>query len=267
MSAIVESNDGSQAIQQAIEANWGDCIRTFGLAPQVELHDEPDMLWFITGIPAGGFNAVQAARLTSETLEGTFSRVQARFKQRKVPSGWLVGPFSQPPHLAEWLQSRGLRAVGNISGFALEIARLHEPPFPPGLRIELVRDAAMLDEWSAVESVGFEATGAVAEGIIAMRNAAGWGEHLPMRRFLGLLNGVPVATATLLPSAGVAGIYDVATVPQARRQGIAAAMTAYLLRQGQALGYRLGILQPSQMGRRVYERLGFREYSVYTAYA
>ena len=60
--------------------------------------------------------------------------------------------------------------------------------------------------------------------------------------------------------AGVAGLSSVATVPEARRQGIGTAVTLHLLEQARAMGYRIGVLFSSDMAVGVYRKLGFREY-------
>ena len=77
---------------------------------------------------------------------------------------------------------------------------------------------------------------------------------------------MPVATATLVLAGGIAGIHDVSTVPEARGRGIGTAMTAAALQAAHAQGFEIAFLQPSPMGRPLYERLGFRDCCVCVGY-
>ncbi len=62
-------------------------------------------------------------------------------------------------------------------------------------------------------------------------------------------------------------MYSIATVPSARRRGFGAAMTARVVADGLAAGCDVAALQASEMGRPIYERLGFRTVVSYAAYA
>jgi ribosomal protein S18 acetylase RimI-like enzyme len=80
------------------------------------------------------------------------------------------------------------------------------------------------------------------------------------RTYLALLDGQPVATSQLLLPAGVAGIYNVTCLPEARGQGIGAAVTLAPLVEARRRGYGVAVLQASDLGYSVYRRLGFRDY-------
>jgi GNAT superfamily N-acetyltransferase len=127
-----------------------------------------------------------------------------------------------------------------------------------GLTVETVASSAVLEEWIVAEAQGFESTGTLEHGLAEVRRGMGIGHGLPLYHLLGRLHGAPVATATVLLAGGIAGIYDVSTVPDARRRGIGTAMTMAALQAARVRGYEIAFLQPSEMGRSVYERLGFR---------
>ena len=93
-----------------------------------------------------------------------------------------------------------------------------------------------------------------------MFGGQGFGPETPWLLFMGTVNGQPVATSRLFCAGGVAGIYHVATVPQARGQGFGTAMTLAAAHAGRGLGYRVGVLYASPVGYGVYRRLGFQEY-------
>jgi ribosomal protein S18 acetylase RimI-like enzyme len=72
------------------------------------------------------------------------------------------------------------------------------------------------------------------------------------------LNGSPAAVALALHHSEDAGISFVATVPNARRQGLATQVMRQALKDAQDNGCTTTTLQATDMGERLYEYLGYR---------
>ena len=95
------------------------------------------------------------------------------------------------------------------------------------------------------------------EAVTRWVRSIGLNENL--RHYLGYLHGKAVATASVFFYEGVAGLYCVATLPEARGKGIGSFVSAAPLIEAREEGYRIAILQSSRMGYPVYVRLGFKE--------
>jgi predicted GNAT family acetyltransferase len=59
-------------------------------------------------------------------------------------------------------------------------------------------------------------------------------------------------------SHGIAGVYNVSTIPSRRRRGIGAAITCRAALDGVAEGCDASTLQASVLGDPVYRRMGYR---------
>ncbi len=91
--------------------------------------------------------------------------------------------------------------------------------------------------------------------------------HLPdTELYVGYLDDRPVAASALFVTGRTAGVYNVATLPEVRGRGIGEAMTWHCVRRGAAMGCVAATLQASDMGRPIYERIGFRLVSPYHTY-
>jgi GNAT superfamily N-acetyltransferase len=74
------------------------------------------------------------------------------------------------------------------------------------------------------------------------------------------LEGRPACTAQVTVVDGDAGIYAVATIPEARGRGLARRLQFELLRRARELGAKTTSLQASKLGRGVYEALGYQSF-------
>ena len=144
-----------------------------------------------------------------------------------------------------------------------ELPAALEPP--AGLEILEVTDVAGLREYLAVLGVEPPPEGApplftpeIVAAITAHTGPRLVLEPVPLR-YVGRLDGRPVATSRLSLAGGAAGIYAVETLAEFRGRGIGRAMTLAPLLAARRLGYRIGTLQSSEAGFGVYRSIGFEE--------
>jgi ribosomal protein S18 acetylase RimI-like enzyme len=260
MSKILQDFSGP-SVKNAIEANIFEHMLLFRYWNKVEVHDDPDILWSISKIPIPRFNNVLRARISPDCIDSVIDTAITRCKLNKVPLLWWTGPATHPADLEKYLMAHGLTHKEDKPGMAVDIFHLREdPPAPAGLIIEQVTELKTLEKWCKVNGVGFGLPDSAIDAFLDFNSELGFNSQMPLHNYIGWLKGEPVATSTLVLAAGVAGIYNVATVPEARRMGIGNAMTLNLLREARAKGYRVGVLYASKMGINVYLKMGFKEF-------
>ena len=136
------------------------------------------------------------------------------------------------------------------------------PPLPPALEIRKVEDAAGLAEHVRVTALGFGLDEGMVRGLLgsALLDVPG------VRFYVGYVDGVAVAGGAGVASGTTIGVYNIATLESARRRGYGAALTARVVEDGRADGHEVAVLQASDVGLPIYERLGFRTVVRYRAF-
>lgn len=230
-----------------------------------------ELAWGISGLPIDLFNGIVRTRWEGETdeadLDAHIETALAPFRGHVAPMAWWVTPSSQPTHLAARLEAHGLRYVGDDPAMAVDLLALPERvATPEDVEIVEVTELAGLRQAVDVLCAGFGAPAAFGVRYFALLAQDPLEATQRYRTFLARRGGMPVATSQLLLADGIAGIYAVATLPEARRLGIGAAVTLAPLLAARGLGYRLGILTASKLGYGVYQRLGFEELCRFSSY-
>jgi len=132
--------------------------------------------------------------------------------------------------------------------------------------IQKVSNAEMQALWARIAAVGTGFPDVATDALARLEAALVDPQYKAQHRYIGLLGGTPVATAAMVLDSGVAGIYAVATIPEARRKGIGRIMTVMPLLEARQIGYRVGVLQASAMGYSIYGKIGFRDVCNYRLY-
>jgi ribosomal protein S18 acetylase RimI-like enzyme len=252
----------------ALDNNFAELLAWYGATPGGEVRRDPDLLLTISGVSFRAINAAAMADLDPSNAGQRIDSATDWLRSRTDRWRWLVGPSSRPLDLGERLIAAGLQQVSDSAGMAMD---LHDwrtgAQLPTGVTTELVTDEVGLERWRDIQQRGLGLDAASAEAWWTAHRRVGIEAWPPLRNWIAYLGGAPVAAAALFIGAGVAGIYNVCTVPEARGRGIGSAVTAVAIDAAVADGLDLAVLGASDMGYSVYERLGFREVSRLRSYA
>lgn len=235
----------------------------------------PDMTRYLSGIPIPFLNGVFSLHLPMDGLDAAIVEALAPFKERSLPMMWVIGPGSRPNDLGAHLETHGLTKGDETPCMAVEIAAI--PPLTPLPAVTFVEVTSepLVDQFAHTAAAGF---GFGAEAVPIFQQIATRACLSPQSQqpqlvqqhqwvyHLGSLDGQPVATCTTFLHGGVAGLYTICTVPEARGRGIGGAITQLALHHAGALGYRVSVLQATPMGLPVYRRLGYVTCAVFQEY-
>lgn len=179
---------------------------------------------------------------------------------------WVFDPPEPHPAAVEAaLRARGFELEADLPGMAVELSGFAPPSTPSGCEVRRI-DADEFPEWARVVARAFDDPAFEDGASTRAFRSHGFDDDAPFRHFLCRQGGEPVAASTLSLGGGVAGLANIAVVPEHRRLGLGAAVAAGALLEGRGLGLPLGVLSAGELGRPLYERLGFREVSRHRTY-
>jgi GNAT superfamily N-acetyltransferase len=256
-----------KAMVKAIEENMYAMTPLTHGWPRAEVYTGNDVSWCVTDIGFPTCNPIIHVNLKPEAVDGLLDILTAKARKRKINLHCWTTQNTRPSNMGEYLTAHGFMTQGGSTGMAIDLLELNENnAAPASFNIIEVKDNKTLKTWCRVTGTGFgipeQAVPTIIEWLALERKL-----KQPMKFYLGILDGKPVATSMYYLGEGVAGIYFVATLPEARNKGIGFSITQQPLLDAKKLGYRAGILQASKMGKPVYLKLGFKEYSQIGSYS
>lgn len=209
-----------------------------------------------TGVPVPLFNRVF---VFDAPPPDELSAAVTWLSEREVPF-WVTVTEPVVEAVTNHLADLDLVKATEQPGMAM--ASLDEIP-PPDSVAEIAEIAEVTDpderaEFSTVTASVFGLPQDVVEPVDRAALAAD-----DVRLFLGRVDGHPAASGVLIRSGDVAGVYSIGVVEEFRRRGIGEAMSWAVLRAGRDAGCQVGVLQSSEMGYPLYERMGFETVVTY----
>jgi ribosomal protein S18 acetylase RimI-like enzyme len=259
MMANIFEDLSAEALSRVSVEHYFDSFTCFSVVHNVEVYQGEDMIRVVSaGIPNWLTNTVLRCRIPDDRVDRVIDETNEYFYAKGVVPYWRLCPGDLPDDLEVRLANKGFALEAEEPAMAVDLMQLDQPmKTPEGLMIEHVSDAATMKEkhiWITQLGMG-KSLGSL---LMEMYSAYGFDPASDWQHYIGFLDGKPVSCASVFYAAGVAGIYAVITLPEAQRQGIGSTMTLKALLEARDRGYRVALLQSSEMGYNVYRRLGFK---------
>jgi ribosomal protein S18 acetylase RimI-like enzyme len=261
------SDTSSDELLTALESNMAAFWSAYGRGNGCTLQSTSDVVWFYTGIHVALFNGVISAKMKYDDVKATVDSLQSKIDERGAPALWWLGPQSTPENLGALLEQHGLQRAGETPGMAADLAMVNSmTKVIENFMIEKVSNVEMQALWARIAAIGTGFSDTATTEMAQLEATLTDSQYKTQHRYIGFLDGAPVATSAMVLDSGVAGIYAVATIPEARRKGIGEIMTVMPLLEARQIGYRVGILQASSMGYPIYKRIGFKDVCKFNIY-
>ncbi|RWZ68176.1 N-acetyltransferase [Labedella populi] len=233
-----------------------------GLGDQLANHQSYWHGWGVDDRSTGALSlyksGVPAARLNAVTHNSEISDVivdDVRARMAGVPFLWEVSELSHPD-TARLLEAHGGTYVGGTTIMEMDLRDVGSDDPPAELTVVEISAPDSLHEWVRGYSASMGLGAHLGAPLVGVERGRVYPAHR-FRRFAGLVDGGIVATAEILSSGDLVGVYLVSTAEAFRGRGFASALTMHALREARAAGATWATLQTSGMGRPVYESLGF----------
>jgi GNAT superfamily N-acetyltransferase len=251
-----------QQLEMSFAENLFELFRTMSQLPNAKLQESSSLCRHVAAPFNPMFKGVWQPRLEPEHVDAALLESIAWFQDHKAPFFfWWLDPNAQPANLPERLEAHGFmpwekHAPGMAASLeALDYSAMSKTP--AGFEMKRVHDEHDLLEFKEAFVNGLEVPDWAGQAWVDATLSFGI-EHAPWRCYVGTLHGKAVASNMLFCGAGVASVFGVATHPEARGQGIGAAISLIAYDEARALGYRYGVLFATDLGQPVYQRIGFQ---------
>lgn len=244
------------SLAELIESNVAAFLLQMGAAGGGEERSDHEATWTVGGSPIGYHNAVVRCDIeNAERARAVVDNFVHELRTRRLPGSWHLTPTMRPRRLRELLAATGFEDGGEEPAMVAELPPAIDVP-TTDLAISLIDHADGMRDYRDVLAAGFGEGPKEADWVATVFSEIGY--DAGWSHFVGRVDGTPVATASLLLTPPVGGIYFVCTRPEDRRRGYGAAITHHAMTHAARSGASLAILGSSPMGRHVYEMLRFR---------
>jgi GNAT superfamily N-acetyltransferase len=220
--------------------------------PMFEPAGFPDVRAVHCDVPHPLFNSVCGATFSEDAVEERALAVVAAYVERGLPFLWWATPSGHAESLRPVLTGAGM-IVEDVPGMWRACDDTLDPRLHERLSVDVAESRAELLTSIEVMTEGFAMPEDLVEPLLTVVDAM-QGSFVQVT---ARLDGRPVGSGTVFFDGTTGGLYNIATVPDARGQGVGRAITATLANVARERGCAQTVLHASEAGRPLYERLGY----------
>ncbi len=219
-----------------------------------------------SGLSCDTFNIIHL--LSGQEVSTEIHTAVDYFRQKDLAYCIWVNEENLSPEVQACFQEMGIQVQNTEPGMLLDVKNYEAINAPLHQQVEVVHTSVQLTEfaeaiaanWSPPDQNVVHYYQQVASAILNPDHQVQLLVYREAGQVVSCLEMFPSNEHTL-------GFYSLATLEAFRGRGIASAMLTFALNRAKALGYQQVILQASEDGLRIYEKLGFQQVGLYYEYA
>ena len=229
---------------------WSEVTKSFHLV-------EDDQCFRIkSSFPHPLFNNIIKSNFTTD-IENHLNTIISNYNENQVPFLWRVWNQDVPRNLGSLLLEKGAVQISDCALMAIDLETYHPMSEPlQVLKIKTIRNPQHAFDFSKCCTSVFKIPIPLSKTISEIIGK----QDQNIESFVGYIEGTPVATGTIFYSNGVAGIYNVATLPIFQGKGIGVEMMTTMLLKAKLDDIKTTILHAPAAGISLYEKLGFQNF-------
>jgi GNAT superfamily N-acetyltransferase len=198
------------------------------------------------------FDRVFDLHIPLESIDEIIMDLVKNIESGSIPKYITTGSTSMPANIDEYLLKNSFDMFYEQSGMAINLELITELSNSRH-KLKVIEDEADLCPW----------VDAVNEAFGKSHNPEFYLKLLgddDITFYAGYIDDKIVATTMLFKSSQTAGIHSVGTLKEHRGKRLGTLLTKRAFYDARLKGCRFGVLQASEMGKRVYGKIGFTEY-------
>lgn len=255
-------------LAKAVSSNKAETFAAFGSLPEIKVARHPDCVVLDGGIEFFLFNGVFSSNFKPRAAQKRVAEISAPFESRKHTLTWWLSSTTAPnDELKTALEAHGYKRGAASTDVAFDLKGFEMPlPKIKGLEISRVDNQEDLTGWMDCFFRTFSFPKDGVDLYARWARAYGFDKSLSCQNLLAKAEGKPVATATVVFSSGIAGIYSIGVPTEERGKSYGTAISIAAADFAKNQGYRYVVGTGSDEGMQVYRKANIFELGATTPY-